>query len=90
MKIGSVNVRDIRKNVPILQVGGSTPGPAPHTPPVIRVVLLHKERFAQSFNSLTVCASAYAVRITSYLIIINFLKWFENSVKDLNLNLELY
>ena len=36
-KLGSLSVRDIRKNDPILQVGGSAP--ATHTPPVIRVVL---------------------------------------------------
>ena len=51
-KHGSVSVRDIRKNVPILQVGGFTL--APPIPPVFRVVLLHKWRFVQSFNSPTV------------------------------------
>ena len=43
LKIGSVSVRDIRKSVPILQVGGSTP--APPTLPVLRAVLLHKRAF---------------------------------------------
>ena len=37
LKIGSVSVRDIRKSVPNLQVGGSAP--VPPTPPIIRVVL---------------------------------------------------
>ena len=42
------------RNVPVFQEGGSTP--APPTPPLIRVVLLHThtERFVQSFNSPTV------------------------------------
>ena len=51
-KLGSVSVKDIRKNVPILQVGGSS-----HilsTPPVVWVVLLHKMAFCQSFISTTV------------------------------------
>ena len=51
-KLGLVSVRDIRKNVPILQVGGSTP--APPTLPVIRVVLLHTERIIQYYLSSTV------------------------------------
>ena len=38
----------VRKNVPVFQEGGSTL--APLTPPVIRVVLLHTERFEESFN----------------------------------------
>ena len=46
-KLGSVSVRDIRKNVPILQVGGFTL--APPIPPVFRVVLLHKWRFSNPF-----------------------------------------
>ena len=41
-KLGSVSVRDIRKNVPILQVGGFTL--APPIPPVFRVALLNKFR----------------------------------------------
>ena len=45
LKLGSVSVRDIRKNIPILQVGGSSP--APPTLPVIRVVLLHTEQIVQ-------------------------------------------
>ena len=51
---GKVSVRDIRKKLTVFQEGGSTP--APLTPPVIRVVLLHThtERYVQSFNSLTV------------------------------------
>ena len=40
------SVRDIRKNVPILQVGGSAP--APPTLPVIWVVLLHTEQIVQT------------------------------------------
>ena len=48
---------DIRKNVPVLQVGISTS--APPTSPVIRVVLLHTEWFVQSFNSLTVFGKEY-------------------------------
>ena len=47
-----VSVRDTRKNVPILQVGGSTLDPP--IPSVFRVVLLQKLRFVQSFNSPTV------------------------------------
>ena len=43
-KLGSVSVRDIRKNVPILQVGGSTL--APPIPPEFRIVLLHKLRLS--------------------------------------------
>ena len=49
-KLGSVSVRDIRKNIPIFQEGGSNP--APPTPPVIRVVLLHKHLTGQSCNPL--------------------------------------
>ena len=45
-------VQEPRKNVSIFQEGGSTP--APPTPLVIRVVLLHIEHFVQSFNSSTV------------------------------------
>ena len=55
-KLGSVSVKDIRKNVPILQVGGSS-----HilsTPPVVWVVLLHKMAFCQSFISTTVRRSS--------------------------------
>ena len=40
------------KNVPVFQEGGSTP--APPTLPVIRVVLLHTERFVESFSEPTV------------------------------------
>ena len=36
------------------KAGGFTPSPA--TPPGIRVVLLHTERFVQSLNSPTVCS----------------------------------
>ena len=45
---------DLRKNVSVFQEGGSTP--APPTPPEIRVVLLHTERFLQSFNEPTLCS----------------------------------
>ena len=45
MLIGLISVKEIWKNVPILQVGG--PAPAPLTPPVIRVVLLHTEPAVQ-------------------------------------------
>ena len=38
LKIGSVCVRDMRKSIPIFQVGGSSP--ASPTPPVSMVVLL--------------------------------------------------
>ena len=44
--------KDIRKSVPILQKGGFTP--ALLTLLAIRIVLLHKLRFVQSFNSPTV------------------------------------
>ena len=40
-KIGSVSEGDIIKNFPLLQL--SWPTPDPHTPPVIRVVLLLTE-----------------------------------------------
>ena len=53
-KIGSVSVKDIRKNAPILQVGESS-----HilsTPLEVWVVLLHKMAFCQSFISTTVCS----------------------------------
>ena len=52
-KIGSVSVKDIRKNAPILQVGESSH--IPSTLPVVWVVLLHKMAFCQSFISTTVC-----------------------------------
>ena len=51
-KIGSVSVKDIRKNAPILQVGESSH--IPSTLPVVWVVLLHKMAFCQSFISTTV------------------------------------
>ena len=40
-------VKDIRKDVPILQVWGSTP--ASPTPPVFRVILLHTEASGERF-----------------------------------------
>ena len=45
LKIGSVIVRDLIKNVPILQVGWLAP--VPLTLPVIKVVLLHTEASAE-------------------------------------------
>ena len=39
--IGIVSAKGLRKNVLVLQVGGHAP--APPTPPVFRVVLLHTE-----------------------------------------------
>ena len=42
-KLGSVSVRDIRKNVHILQVGGASL--VSPTPPLLRLVLLHKKAF---------------------------------------------
>ena len=51
-KLGSVSVRDIRKNVLILQVGESTP--APPKLPVISVVLLHTKQIVQRHFSSTV------------------------------------
>ena len=51
-KLGSVSVRDIRKDVPILQVGGSTPFPP--TISAIRVVLLHTEEIVQGLLGFTV------------------------------------
>ena len=47
-----LRAKDPRKNVSIFQEGRSIP--APPTPIVIRVVLLHIVRFVQSFNSSTV------------------------------------
>ena len=41
LPIGIVSAKGIWKKVSILQVGGSAP--APTTPPVIRIVLLHTE-----------------------------------------------
>ena len=52
LKFSTLRVKDLRKNVPILQEEGSTL--APPTLLVIRVVLLHTERFVKSFNSPTV------------------------------------
>ena len=40
LQIGTLRAKDLRKNVPVFQGGGSTP--APPTPPIIRVVLLQK------------------------------------------------
>ena len=45
LKIGSVSVKDLIKNVPILQVG--LLAPVPLTLPVIKVVLLHTEASAE-------------------------------------------
>ena len=39
LKIGIQSNKDIRKDVPIFQIGGSAP--VPPTPPVFRAVLLH-------------------------------------------------
>ena len=50
--LGSVSVRDIRKDVPILQVGGSTPFPP--TMSAIRVLLLHTEEIVQGLLDFTV------------------------------------
>ena len=66
-KLGSVSVKDIRKNVPILQVGGSS-----HilsTPPVVWVVLLHKMAFCQSFISTTVAQSAISKSFSFFILI---------------------
>ena len=60
LKIGSVSLRDIRKNVPILQVGGSSP--APPTPPVIRIVLLHTDQISKRHNSSNAHA-AYSLKL---------------------------
>ena len=51
-KLGSVSVRDKKKDL-ILQEGGSTP--VPSTPPVVRVVLLHTEQIVQGLFGFTVC-----------------------------------
>ena len=75
-KLGSVSVKDIRKNVPILQVGGSS-----HilsTPPVVWVVLLHKMAFCQSFISTTVAVEGIERKILGFLAprcIIRLYKW---------------
>ena len=47
LKFGIVSAKGIRKYLPVLQVGGSAP--APPTPPVFRVVLLHTEAAIQDF-----------------------------------------
>ena len=52
-KFGSVSVRDIWKNVPILQVGGSAL--VPPTSLVLRLVLLHKKAFVWRLFSSSVC-----------------------------------
>ena len=52
-KIGTLRAKDLRKNASIFLGGGSTL--APPTLLVIRVVLLHVWRFAQSFFSPTEC-----------------------------------
>ena len=52
LKIGTLRANDLRKNVPIVQVGRSVP--VPSTPPVIRVVLLHTERILQRLTGFTV------------------------------------
>ena len=44
-KIGSISVKDLRKNVPILQAGW--PALDPPKLPVLRVVLLQSEAFAK-------------------------------------------
>ena len=65
-KFGSVSVKDIRKYVLILQVGGSshvTP-----TPPVVRVVLLHKRAGVQSFLSTTICTNLLFQYKVSFLL----------------------
>ena len=61
-KIGSVSVKDIRKNAPILQVGESSH--IPSTLPVVWVVLLHKMAFCQSFISTTVDTRCSTVMLT--------------------------
>ena len=53
-KLGSVDIRDIRKNVLILQEEGSTP--ISPTLPVIRVVFLHTEHIVQGLLGFTVYA----------------------------------
>ena len=47
LQIGTLRAKDIRKNVFILQKGGSTH--FPHTQPVIRVVLLLTEAMRKDF-----------------------------------------
>ena len=59
-----------KKKVPVLQEeGGSIP--APPTPPVIRVVLLHTERFVESLDSQTVfskeCEIYFEIKPTTIL-----------------------
>ena len=63
--IGILRAKDLWKNVAILQNGWFTH--VPQTPPVIRVVLLLKSRFVQSFFSPTVCRVRVAT--SGYLII---------------------
>ena len=52
LKLTSANVRDIRKIPQFYKWEGSAP--APPTPPVIRVVLLHADRIVQGFSGSTV------------------------------------
>ena len=49
---------DTRKNVPILQVGGSSP--ASPTPSVIRKILRHTEQIVQRHNSSTVTLKTWS------------------------------
>ena len=52
LKIGTLRAKDLRKNVFIFLGGGSTP--CPPALPLVRVVLLHKWAFVQSFLSRSV------------------------------------
>ena len=69
LQIGTLRAKDPRKNVLILQEGGSTP--VPPTPPVIRVVLLHTEQFVESLDSQTVfskeCEIYFEIKHTTIL-----------------------
>ena len=74
-KIGSVSVKDIRKNDPILRVGGSSP--VLSTPPVVWVVLLHKRAGVKSFLSTTLFLGKIVNAHWSILDLIQYLSSFD-------------
>ena len=63
--MGIVSAKGIRKNVPVLQVGGHDP--TPPTPPVFRVVLLHTEGAGKD----TCPKSVLKNPLANYLLVFN-------------------
>ena len=74
MKIATVSVRDIRKNVPVLQVKVSSP--APPTLSETRVVLIHTEYVVVYGRSLSErereAATIYLLELSKYLFKLDF------------------